>query len=59
MGLEVPINQIGPEDEGILGDYVGSFDGMTYGKIPEVLLPENILNRPGAEMVGSGCGPWI
>ena len=32
MGLEVLINHIGIHDEDIMGSYVGSFDGITYGK---------------------------
>ena len=32
LGLEVPMNHIGIDDEYMLGSSVGSFDGMTYGK---------------------------
>ena len=39
MGLEVLMNHIGLDDEYTLGSYVGSFDGMTYGKKPVGLLP--------------------
>ena len=33
LGLEVLMNHIGINDEYILGYSVGSFDGITYGKI--------------------------
>ena len=32
LGLEVPMNHIGINDEDTMGSSVGSFDGMTYEK---------------------------
>ena len=57
LGLEVIMNQIGIDDEGILGYYAGSFDSMTYEKKLWVIFQNVLRKKADAEMVGSGCGP--
>ena len=34
LGLEVLMNNIGIDEEDMLGSSVGSFDGVTYGRKP-------------------------
>ena len=52
--LEVLMNRIGLNEEDTQGSYVGSFDGMTYGKKNLVSFLDNILKKSmDAEMVES------
>ena len=51
--LEVLMNNIGIDEEDMLGSSVGSSDGITYLKEPVGSLLENLLSKsPDAEVGG-------
>ena len=51
LGLEVPLNHIGINDEYTLGSSFGSFDGMTYRKTCRFIARIVLKRRKNVEIV--------
>ena len=51
LGLEVPLNHIGIDDEYTLGSSFGSFDGMTYRKTCRFIARIVLKRRKNVEIV--------